>query len=172
MKKYAPAAIAAALIMICTAAVLAQGAGPPPQTGPYTVSIPYGDLIKQVFDLIGSVLGPAIMGLIAWGMARTNLPTAVQSFVHAMLTNQLLDKAIAYAINAVEGATAGKTLSIPVSNQVVAEALNYALAHGPSWLIDWMGGADAIRQKIIARLPLPPEASVDGSSVVSPNSVN
>jgi len=67
---------------------------------------------------------------------------------------------VRWGLNSVAGATASKTLSVHIANQAVAEAVQYAVDHGPAWLINWLGGADAIRQKIIARLTLEESASV------------
>ena len=59
-----------------------------------------------------------------------------------------------YGINTVVGAEKGKTLEINVGNAVAAQGVQYAIDHGPAWLVDWMGGTENIQQKIIARLPL------------------
>jgi hypothetical protein len=47
---------------------------------------------------------------------------------------------------------------------VLANALNYAVAHAPAWFISWAGGASAIRDHIIALLPQDADASLASST--------
>lgn len=74
--------------------------------------------------------------------------------------------AVNYGLNAVAGATKGKTLSIDVGNQVVTQALGYAVDNGPGKLIGWLGGEEGIRDKILARLTLPEEAVIEDGAIV------
>lgn len=73
--------------------------------------------------------------------------------------DQLLEKAVQYGINATKGAVAGRTLTVPVGNEVLERAFEYALRHAPR-LVSWAGGAIALREKIIARLNLEEDAAV------------
>lgn len=128
------------------------------------VSIPYGDWINTIGTLILEIVPVALLWLVR------KLPASIGQIISTMQVDQLLTKAIGYAINAVEGATAGKTLSVNVGNAVLAQALNYVTLHAPAWLINWMGGLDAIAQKIIARLNLDAGASVatvNGTPVIT-----
>ncbi|WP_448952109.1 hypothetical protein [Labrys neptuniae] len=156
---YAWAALVAALALAAPA--FAQTATTVADT---VVSIPLGDWIKDIGSLVLSLSLPAILWIVR------KLPASIAQIVTTAQVDQLLNKGIAYAINAVEGATAGKTLSVNVGNAVLAQALNYVTAHAPQWLIDWMGGLDAIAQKIIARLNLDPAAGVtlvNGTPVIT-----
>ena len=128
------------------------------------VTIPYGDWINSIGTLILEIVPVALLWLVR------KLPASIGQIISTMQVDQLLTKAIGYAINAVEGATAGRTLSVNVGNAVLAQALNYVTTHAPQWLINWMGGLDAIAQKIIARLNLDAAASVttvNGTPVIT-----
>lgn len=111
-----------------------------------SVSIPAGSWIEQAGIFIGPVLAAAVLWLVR------KLPEQIASILIAARVDQLLQKAIDYAINSVAGAAKDKALSVDVGSAVVAQAVQYAIDHGPGWLIGWMGGADMIREKIIARL--------------------
>lgn len=126
------------------------------------VTVPVGSWVDHAAGLIATVLG----ALVVWGLRL--LPASIQQILRTAQAEQLLDKAINYGVNAVADATRDKTLSVNVGNAVVAQSLQYAIDHGPGWMIDWLGGEAAIRQKIIARLDLEPAAAVtiDGTSLV------
>lgn len=117
-----------------------------------TVVLPVGTWIDQVLAAVQSSLALIITGLVAW--AFRNLPKSVVSILRTLQIEQVLTRAADYGINATRGAVKGKTLDVNVGNEAVAKAVQYAIDNAPRWLIDWAGGPDAIRDKIIARIPL------------------
>jgi hypothetical protein len=119
-----------------------------------TVEIPIGEWIKA----IGEFVMPLVV--LAFGWLCRKLPGQLASILATMRVDQLLEKAIGYAINATAGAMKGKPLSIDVGSEVVEKALQYVVDNGPVVLINWMGGVDGIKQKIIARIDLDPSASI------------
>lgn len=125
---------------------------------PSAIVVPYGDTIKWIFDNFDTLIVTVILALVARVVAL--LPGPIGSLVNTVLTEQVLKRAIDYGINAVEGATTGGQLSIPVASAVLANAVNKTMASAPSWLINWMGGTDGISAKIFARLNLVPEATI------------
>jgi hypothetical protein len=76
-----------------------------------------------------------------------------------MRVDQLLTRAIAYAMNTVAGAAEGKVLTIDVRNLVVKEAVTYALVHGGSLVKRFAGTPEELAEKIWSRMDLPQEAS-------------
>ena len=120
-----------------------------------TVVVPVGDWATNVVPTIEAVLTSIIAIAVTWGMRF--VPAAIKAFITQQQINQaeqLLVNAIGYGINTVVGAEKGKTLEINVGNAVAAQGVQYAIDHGPAWLVEWMGGTENIQQKIIARLPL------------------
>jgi hypothetical protein len=120
-----------------------------------TVVVPVGDWAANVVPTIEAVLTSIIAIAVTWGLRF--VPSAIKAFITQQQINQaeqLLVNAIGYGINTVVGAEKGKTLEINVGNAVAAQGVQYAIDHGPIWLVDWMGGTESIQQKIIARLPL------------------
>ncbi len=91
-------------------------------SGPSPVSVPIG-------DWIASVLGWARDGMIALAMAvvARYVPAPLRQY----LTNQVLAKAVDYAIAAVDGAEKGKTLDLPVTSAVLTVAEKYVIASAP-----------------------------------------
>lgn len=140
-------ALAAAMLMLNTVGAIADDAAT-------TVAVPIGDWIGQASGIIATILG----ALVVWLFRQ--LPAGIVQILRTMQVEQLLDKAITYGINAVAGASKDKVLAVNVGNAVVAQAAQYAVDHGPGWLIGWLGGETAIRQMIIARLSLEPAATV------------
>lgn len=119
-----------------------------------TIQIPVGTWV----DFLGSWVAPLLVA-VALALVR-KLPKQIGDLLLTMKVEQLLQKAIDFAINTVKDATKDKPLTVNVGNEVVAKALQYVLDHAPEWLVKWMGDADLIREKIIARLNLEPEASL------------
>lgn len=118
------------------------------QTTGTTVEIPIGDWVKEAGGWVGPILGAAVLFLIR------KLPPQIAAILTTLRVDQLLDKALSFAINKVAGASHDKPMTVDVGNKVLAEALDYAIRHGAPAVIQWMGGADMIREKILARLKL------------------
>ena len=129
-----------------------------------TVSIPVGDWIVALAGWAMPLVGTVLMGVVGWAVAK--LPPAFGGVANMLLTEQILKRATDFAQNAVAGAAQGKAISFQVGNAVVAEALRYAANHAPEWFakID----ADLLRQKIIARLNLAPDAKVTPAGQIVP----
>ena len=118
------------------------------------LTIHYGDIIAYFADIIWPVLG----SLLLFGLRK--LPGQIGQIFMTMQAEQLLGKALSYAKSAVAGATEGKTVDVAIANDVIRQAVDYALQHGPEYLISWLGGKDNIVQMIIARLNLGSDAQV------------
>lgn len=136
-----------------TAATVAQ-----PATDTAVVTVPLGTWLASYAAGIQEIVVSLIMGLIAFACRR--LPAAAGSVIKGILTQQLVERAIAFGFNTVQGAAEGMKLSVDVRSTVLANALNYAVQHAPEWFIKWVGGTSAIRDHIIALLPQDPDASL------------
>lgn len=124
------------------------------QAATTTVVIPWGDWLAAIIN----ESGPVLLAIALWLIRK--LPAAWLSEQNIKRIDHLLDRAISYGINTVAGAAKGKELSADVGSEVVAQALNYAIEHGPGSLVGWAGGENGIREKIIARLSLKPDAAL------------
>lgn len=125
-----------------------------------SVAIPWGDWLSEILVFVGGIIITALGAILTW--AATFLPATLRAYINQQMikqAEQLLARAIDYAIEAVSGAAKGQKLSISVGHEVVATAMRYAIEHGPAKLIEWMGGVDLLREKILARLDLEPDAS-------------
>lgn len=121
----------------------------------------YGAVVSQWANAAGTVLFAVALWLLR------QLPGQMSSILLSMRADQVIQKGIDYAINMVVGATKDRALTADVHNEVLAQALQYVLDHAPGWLQSWMGGPDAIAQKIVARLNLAPNAVPDVNAVVA-----
>lgn len=110
------------------------------------VVIPWGSWLGAVAALIGSCSAAFVAAIFR------ELPAQWSATAKAARVDQLLEKAIAYGCNTVEGASRDKSMEVPVANDVIEQALEYALKHGPAAILNWAGGEEALRQKIVARL--------------------
>jgi hypothetical protein len=135
------------LLLVCAASA-AHAADPT------AVQVPVGDWVSTIGGIILDVAGAVVAAVIAI------LPKAIQPYFKTQQAEQLLQQAIDYGVNAVEGATKGQVLSVSVANPVLRQALDYAVTHGPDGLIKWLGGRSGIEEKIISRLNVEPAASV------------
>lgn len=120
-----------------------------------TVELPIGSWVETAGAFVGPLLAAAALWLIR------KLPEQISAILITMRVDQMLEKAISYAINATVAASKDRPLSINVGNEVVAKAAQYVVDNGPGWLIGWMGGYAAIREKIIARLNVEEQAAIN-----------
>lgn len=139
------ALFAGALLALSTTAAFAQTATTAPVIDG-VVSIPWGDWFYNGATTIIAILG----AILAWGIRH--LPSRFVAIAQTAQVEQLLNKAIDYAINRTAGAVKGRALTLNVANQVLETAIEYAVTYAPAWLIGWVGGQQGLRDKIIARL--------------------
>lgn len=115
-----------------------------------TIGVPIGDWIAGIAATIGLVLVTVLTRALAFA----------PSIVKTLLTEQLLKRAIDYALAAVAGAAKGKVLEVRVANDVIRTAAQYAVDNGAPWLLKWIGD---LGPKLAARLSaegaLPADAS-------------
>lgn len=131
------------------------------ETATGTVSISIESLTNAVLPTIATV----VLAILGWVIAR--VPAAVQPLIKTFLTEQLLERAIAYGCNVVAGAARGKTVTVKVGNDVLAQALDYAVRMGSRQLITWLGGPVAVAERIWARLPLDSAATAPDFAAVA-----
>lgn len=120
----------------------------------------YGSTIAQWASAAGSIMFAVIMFFLR------KLPGQAVALLLTFRVDQILQKAIDYGVNAVEGASKGKVLEVDVGNVVLARAVQYVLDNAPKWLQDWMGGPEQIVQKIFARLNLSPNSTLPSVGLV------
>lgn len=150
-------AATAAVAMVPNAGIaLAQSATDAPVVGPIdgVINVPWGLWISQGAETLIWILGVAI----AWGMRQ--LPARVVAFLQTAQVEQLLNRAIDFAVHKTAGAVKGEALSFQVANQVLETALEYVLAYAPAWLIKWLDGSVGIRDRLIARIPVQKDVSL------------
>jgi len=118
-----------------------------------TVVVPWGDWVSSVLASLGSIA----IGLLSFVVAKW-----APAYVKMLLTDDLIAKAVNYGVGAVEGAVAGKTLTLETTNSVLAAAEQYAVASAPA-ICKWLGAN--LRPLILARLSalgaVPADASAD-----------
>ncbi len=124
-----------------------------------TVVIPWGDW-----------LGGLLTGAAALFVALlTRLVALAPAVIRTFLTNDVITKAVDYAIATTSGAVRGQAASIPVSNQLIGAALEWVVSNEPK-IAKWAD--DRLRPLIAARLAalnvIPPEATSSSLAVASP----
>ncbi len=163
--------LAAAALALFVGAAYAQTTVPGPTT---VVAVPVGDWVNQIVPLVGEILVAVISGSIMW--ALRHLPDAIRANISAAQVKQaqdLLVHAADYGLNTIAADVKGKTVSVDLGNAVAAAGVQYVVDHGPADVVNLMGGEEAIKQKIIARLPIseaatPSSAPAPATVVVTP----
>ncbi len=118
------------------------------------VSIPYGEWISSVAQVVLSLATAIVM----WALRA--VPVQWAATAKAARVDQLLLKAIEFGIGKVSGASKDQVLKLPVANAVLEKAIEYALKHGPALLKDVGIDNVLLREKIIARLDVHPDAAM------------
>jgi hypothetical protein len=112
------------------------------------VTIPIGDILNE----LAVPLFALITGIITWMIRK--LPGAAKAWIDTLRVEQLLERAVAYGINSVAGATKDKVLDVNVRLPVAAYILQYALDRIPSALLSWVGGPTSLAEMIWSRLDI------------------
>lgn len=137
-------AVAAALALSPLAALAADAA-------PVSVTIPWGDWLASLLTASATI----VVSLIGWVVHRF-APPAIAAFV----TNDVIEKAVNYAIATTAGAARGREAHIEVTNDLIAAAANWIIANEPK-IAGWAGSN--LCPLIVARLAaagvVPAEAS-------------
>lgn len=139
--------MAALIVLALTIPAFAQDADT-------SITIPWGDWLAAILGQVAASISVILLAVLTW--LSTKLPPAVQAFItteRIKQVEQILERAITYGLQQAATGVKGKTANVDVKNEAVETALQYVIDHGPAKLIAWMGGIDAIREKIIARLP-------------------
>ncbi|MHC2089481.1 hypothetical protein [Methylobacterium sp. CM6244] len=133
----------AALAFACAVAVaFAQGATP----SPTVLVIPWGNMLGEFSKTALEVLAPVLMAAITYAAGR--LPWWAAMWFTTQRVDRMLKTGADYAINAVEGATADKSLSVDVGYTVLKVALERIMGSTPSWLLKEAGGAKGISERL------------------------
>jgi hypothetical protein len=112
-----------------------------------TTSVPWGDWIAALLSHTETLI-IAVLGVVAtWAIAK--LPASLGPIVHALLTEQVLNRAVDYGIGAVAGAVKGKTADLQTTNAVLAQAEAFAVHNAPA-LVNKLG--DTLLPKLFARV--------------------
>lgn len=152
--KYVPAATVLSLICVLYASPSAFAQ----EAGGTTVTIPWGDTLSTILVGFQDTFTVTLLAVLSLVVAR--MPGWVTAIMGPAKIEQLLTKAIDYAIATTAGAVKGQELSMDVGNRIAARALRYAVEHGPGWLIEWAGGEKKVGEKIVARLPVAKDAAL------------
>lgn len=111
------------------------------------VVVPYGQWLADLVPWLAVGVG----GVGAW-LFRF-LPAQYQWVARVAQLDQLLDRAIQYAVNQIPGAVREQVFTVEIGNRVVEGALEYALRHGPGIVKQYASGPLSIlREKILARI--------------------
>ena len=164
--RYLPAVLIA-VFFLCIVPALGQELTPMPVTivpPPSTlVQVPVGDWFGTALGYLALSLG----GVIAWAFRR--LPGRISAILLTAQADQLMTRALVYAINAVVGATRDKVWSVDVRNQVLKEAVTYALTHGSDTVKTFMGKPAAIAEMGYSRIDAPTDDVGSNKPAVLPD---
>lgn len=127
-----------------------------PSVAATDVTIPVGDWLQGLAGFLNTIAIPLIGIIVAW-LAR-KVPAAYVTTQNRAAVEQLLEKAIQFALNKAILLAPDK-ITVPISNDIIANATQYAVDQAPK-VVAWAGGSAAIEDKILARLKLTPAADV------------
>ena len=129
--------------------------------GDKPVLIPWGDwlvaLAVSLREPILTILLPIIAAYIIQAIRKVYPWAAL--FLSQRRVEMMLEAAVGYGMNAVNGAAKGKTLSVNVAVPVIAKGTQYVIDTAPPAVIKAAGGADGIAARIFRKLDLDDHAS-------------
>lgn len=158
---------ALAVFFMSTALVFGQDITPMPVTvvpplPPVStvVQVPVGDWFGTALGYLTLALG----GLVTW-MFRA-IPGRFSSILLTAQADQLMTRALVYAINAVVGATRDKVWTVEIRNQVLREFVTFVLTHGSAATKAQIGTPADTAEKGFARIDAPTGDVVQKAAVL------
>jgi hypothetical protein len=137
---FARAAFASACVAFFLGLASTAFAGEGAALASSVVVVPWGAWVSSALASLGSIAVALLSFIVAkWAPA----------YVRVLLTDDLICKAVNYGFGAVEGAVAGKTLTLETTHSVLAAAEQYAVASAPA-ISKWLGAN--LRPLILAKL--------------------
>ncbi len=132
--------IIAALALAIATGLLSSLGALAADAAPATITVPWGDWLASLLTASATIV-VSLIGFVVHRFA----PPAIAAFV----TNDVIEKAVNYAIATTAGAAHGREAHIDVTNNLIAAAANWIIANEPK-IADW---ADSnLRPLIVARL--------------------
>lgn len=148
---------ALALACVCSPALSAEVV----TVGDTPVIAPWGDWVVaaavSLREPILTVLLPIVAAYIIQAIRKV-YPWATL-FLTQRRVEMMLEAAIGYGLNAVQGAAKGRTLSVNVAVPVIARGTQYVIDTAPAAVINAAGGPDGIAARIFRKLDLDEHAS-------------
>jgi hypothetical protein len=126
--------------------------------------VPWGEWVIAIAQTALYALLP-ILAVLLGDAIRKVAPWATLFLTQARL-QQMVAAVTDYALNAVEGAAKGKTLSVPVGSAVIAAGIQYAIDNVPARVIAAAGGPEGVARLIFRQLRL--EEAADEGNVLVP----
>lgn len=117
------------------------------------VTVPVGSWVGDIVTLWGAAIVSYVVYLLRGAMA--GLGPRINAILLTMQADQLMNRALVYAINAVVGATKDKVWTVDVRNQVLKEVVTFALVHGSDAVKGFMGKPPEIAEMGFARIDAP-----------------
>ncbi|MGE7418761.1 hypothetical protein [Methylobacterium tarhaniae] len=118
--------------------------------------VPWGEWVIAIAQTVLYALLPILVALLGDAIRKV-APWAMLFLTQARL-QQMVTAVTDYALNAVEGAAKGKTLSVPVGSAVIAAGVQYAIENVPARVIAAAGGPEGIARLIFRQLHLEDKA--------------
>nr|WP_245438942.1 hypothetical protein [Methylorubrum zatmanii] len=129
--------------------------------GDKAVILPWGDwlvaLAVSLREPILTILLPIVAAYIIQAIRKVYPWAAL--FLSQRRVEMMLEAAVGFGLNAVNGAAKGKTLSVNVAVPVIAKGTQYVIDTAPPAVIKAAGGADGIAARIFRKLDLDDHAS-------------
>lgn len=110
------------------------------------LTIPWGQMVAEFSKAALEIILPVLSALAVAGAAR--LPWWITMWLTTQRIDRMLKTGADYAINAVEGATHDKALSVDVGYPVLKTALERIMGSTPAWLLKEAGGAKGITERL------------------------
>ncbi|GEL44633.1 hypothetical protein MEX01_52240 [Methylorubrum extorquens] len=151
-------AMSVGLLVLTASGALAAELG---TIGDKAVILPWGDwlvaLAVSLREPILTILLPIIAAYVIQAIRKVYPWVAL--FLSQRRVEMMLEAAVGFGLNAVNGAAKGKTLSVNVAVPVIAKGTQYVIDTAPPAVIKAAGGADGIAARIFRKLDLDDHAS-------------
>lgn len=128
------------------------------------LSIPWGTWVIELAHIASAVLVP--LAVTYFGLLLRRASPFLSAFVTNALIDRMINLAVDFALNAIEGVAKGRTVSVAVAPAVIALGAQRAVDSTLPWIVRRAGGVNGIAERVFRHLNLDPAA--DASNTLAP----
>lgn len=125
------------------------------------LAIPWGTWVIELAHIASAILVP--LAVTYAGLLLRRSAPILSTLVSNALIDRMINLAVDFALNAIEGVAKGRTVSVAVAPAVIALGAQRAVDSTLPWIVRKAGGPNGIAERVFRHLDLDPTANASNT---------